>query len=65
MVQVLYDDFAGRVHHTGARRKQLPPLSGFSYFKSLQQIVLSRAFMEYALWSSDARRMLLLMATSE
>lgn len=35
------------------------------FFKSLQQTTLSRQLTEYAIYSSEARRLLLYMATSK
>jgi len=43
----------------------LPPPKEYTFYKSLQQTVLSRSFVSTAVHSAEARRLLLYLATSE
>ncbi len=40
-------------------------LQEWHFYKSLQQTILSRSFVEYACYSSAARRLLLFLANSQ
>lgn len=63
------DDFAGSakefVTTAGKRGSQERAPSGYNFYKSLQQTMLSRELSEFATRSSEARRLLLYMATSK
>lgn len=63
------DDFAGTVREfvttSGRRGSQERGASGYQFYKSLQQTMLSRDLSEFATRSSEARRLLLYMATSK
>lgn len=59
---VYVDDFSGKVHRANTR---LEPPGEFSFYKALQQMVLSRDFVTHAVQSINARRLLLFMATAE
>ncbi|CAN0170864.1 unnamed protein product, partial [Ectocarpus sp. 8 AP-2014] len=63
------DDFVGGVKEyrtmTGRTGSQERPKTDYKFFKSLQQTMLSRQLTEYAIHSSEARRLLLYMATSK
>ncbi|CAM9143706.1 unnamed protein product [Ectocarpus sp. 12 AP-2014] len=63
------DDFMGGVKEyrtmSGNTGSQERPKTDYKFFKSLQQTMLSRQLTEYAIHSSEARRLLLYMATSK
>ncbi|CAM9921014.1 unnamed protein product, partial [Ectocarpus fasciculatus] len=63
------DDFMGGVKEyrtmSGKTGSQERPKADYKFFKSLQQTMLSRQLTEYAIHSSEARRLLLYMATSK
>eukprot|EP00752_Nemacystus_decipiens_P005882 g5316.t1 len=63
------DDFMGGVREyrtlSGRPGSQERPKSDYKFYKSLQQTTLSRQLTEYAIYSSEARRLLLYMATSK
>lgn len=67
--QVNVDDFMGGVREyrslSGRPGSQERPKSGYRFYKSLQQTMLSRQLTEYAIFSSEARRLLLYMATAK
>jgi hypothetical protein len=63
--QVMVDDFAGKVHSTSFLKPAAAAGAHFRFYKSLQQAVVSRQAAHSAVYSVDARRLLLVMATSE
>eukprot|EP00736_Rhodelphis_marinus_P006510 Rmarinus@m.8322 len=58
---VFFDDFVSQSHFAGWNR---PALAGVKFYKTLQQMILSRAFVEYTARSSESRRLLLFMANT-
>lgn len=66
---VTVDDFAGTVKEfistNGKPGSQERAPAEYKFYKSLQQTMLSRELSEYATRSSEARRLLLYMATSK
>eukprot|EP00903_Cladosiphon_okamuranus_P011413 g10756.t1 len=69
LADVHVDDFMGGVREyrslSGRPGSQERPKSDYRFYKSLQQTTLSRQLTEYAIYSSEARRLLLYMATSK
>ncbi|KAG5183246.1 core-2/I-branching enzyme-domain-containing protein [Tribonema minus] len=62
--KVVVDDFAGMVHPTGfSKPADSMRALGFQFYKSLQQMVISRDFCRHAVYSADARRLLLVTAS--
>ncbi|CAM9250441.1 unnamed protein product, partial [Discosporangium mesarthrocarpum] len=63
------DDFMGTVQEfrtlSGRRGSQERKKTDYTVFKSLQQTMLSRELVEHACLSSEARRLLLFMATAQ